>query len=107
MNRNKSLAKEVNLKISGNIQLETSAIHFSTEEILNANPINKLQKGKSNYWNIECRHVGLGGYCCSREPVGKYLLNSEPIACNLFFENKPNYKMSKRTLRKRKENYTL
>ena len=79
-------ANKVGLKVSGDLPLETSVHHYSTEALSKAIHTYELEKEKLTYWNIDYRQGGLGGNSCGPEPLEKYLLKPEPVSFTLFFE---------------------
>jgi len=76
----------VGLKVSGDIPLETSVHHYSTEALTNAIHTYELKKEDLTYWNIDFRQGGLGGNSCGPPPMEKYLLKPLPVQFSLTFE---------------------
>ena len=74
------------LKVSGNVVLETSVHHFSTQALSDAVHTFELEKENLTYWNIDYRQGGLGGNSCGPLPLEKYLLKPEPVEFTLTFE---------------------
>lgn len=79
-------AKGAGLKVSGNLPLETSVHHYSTEALSDALHINELEKENKTYWHIDYRQGGLGGNSCGPMPLEKYLLKPLPVQFTLMFE---------------------
>ncbi len=78
--------KGVGLKVSGDLPLETSVHHFSTEALTNAVHTFELKKEELTYWNIDYRQGGLGGNSCGPKPMEKYLLKPLPLEFSLTFD---------------------
>jgi len=76
----------IGLKVSGDIPLETSVHHYSTEALSNALHTYDLEKEELTYWNIDYRQNGLGGNSCGPIPMEKYLLKPGPVEFALTFE---------------------
>lgn len=79
------MGKVVGLKVSGDLPLETSVHHFSTEALTNAVHTYELKKEEFTYWNIDYRQGGLGGNSCGPQPMEKYLLKPLPVEFSLTF----------------------
>jgi len=76
----------VGLKVSGDIPLEASVHHYSTQTLTNAVHTYELVKENLTYWNIDFSQGGLGGNSCGPKPLEKYLLKPLPIQFSLKFE---------------------
>lgn len=76
----------IGFKVTGNIPMETSVHHYSTEALSNAVHTYELKKEELTYWNIDYRQGGLGGNSCGPLPLEKYLVKPVPVEFSLTFE---------------------
>lgn len=79
-------ANGIGIIVSGDVPLETSVHHYSTEALTNAVHTFELKKEELTYWNIDYRQGGLGGNSCGPQPMEKYLLKPLPVEFSLSFE---------------------
>ena len=71
--------KDVGIKVSSTRPFETSARHYSQENLSEAAHTYDLEKKDRVFWYVDFQQNGLGGNSCGPRPMTPYLLQPRPI----------------------------